>query len=178
MIVHRITNLGRRPVTLGALPEVQMKIRIDDLSDPKIEIFLNEHIEDMKSVSPPESKHALDIDNLRKHEITFWSVWSEEEIIACGALKALNQTHAEIKSMRVSSALRGNGVASELLNHILDEARLKKYRKLSLETGSMAFFEPARRLYEKHGFKYCAPFASYKADVNSVFMTLDLDINA
>lgn len=151
-----------------------MEIELDDLSDPSIEIFLKEHLEDMKAVSPPESKHALNIEDLRMSDVTFWAVWESGSIIGCGALKELDSSHAEIKSMRVASALRGNGVASKLLNHIMGAATLKGYKRLSLETGSMTFFEPARKLYEKHGFKYSAPFANYKEDENSVFMSLAL----
>lgn len=151
-----------------------MKIRIDDLSDPRIETFLNEHIEEMKSISPPESKHALDIESLKKPDITFWSIWQQEELVGCGALKELDSSHAEIKSMRVSSKHQGNKLASKLLSHIMTEARSKGYQKLSLETGSMAFFEPARKLYEKFGFKYCQPFANYKDDPNSLFLSLEL----
>lgn len=155
-----------------------MEFKIDDLSDPRIAAFLEEHIKDMKSVSPPESKHALDLDALRMPDVIFWSAWDQDILAGCGALKELDSSHAEIKSMRVSPALRGRGLASKLLSHMLSEAALKGYRTLSLETGSMAFFASARKLYEKFGFNYCPPFASYKEDPNSVFMTLELDKNA
>lgn len=151
-----------------------MDIRIDDLSDPRIESFLDEHVQEMKSVSPPESKHALDIDSLRKPGITFWSAWLKEELVGCGALKELDPSHAEIKSMRVSSIHRGNRLASKLLSHMLAEAKSRGYEKLSLETGSMAFFRPARKLYEKFGFQYCEPFSDYEKDPNSVFLSLDI----
>lgn len=152
-----------------------MEIKIDDLSGPGVEKFLYEHIEDMKSVSPPESKHALDIEGLRKPEVTFWTIWDRGNIIGCGALKRLDDSHAELKSMRVSSALRGNGIASRLLSHIIGSATTKGYSTLSLETGSTSFFEPAHKLYEKYGFKVCTPFSDYKEDVNSVFMSLNLN---
>jgi putative acetyltransferase len=155
-----------------------MEIKIDDLSDPRIEEFLEEHISDMKSVSPPESKHALDLEGLKDPDVTFWSVWERKELVGCGALKQLDDFHAEIKSMRVSSNQRGQGIASKLLVHILSEATSKGYHRLSLETGSMAFFKPARKLYENFGFKYSAPFANYIEDPNSVFMSLDLANNA
>jgi len=156
----------------------RMEFRIDDLSDPKIGDFLEEHIEDMKSVSPPESKHALDLDDLKMPDVTFWSAWEKDILVGCGALKELDSSHAEIKSMRISSELRGRGIASKLLSHILSEASLKGYLRLSLETGSMSFFDPARKLYEKFGFTYCEPFANYKKDPNSVFMCLELIQNA
>jgi len=151
-----------------------MKIKIDDLSDIRIEHFLNEHIDDMKATSPPESVHALDLKGLKKPEITFWSVWEEDLLIGCGALKELDDSHAEIKSMRISAAHRGKGLASTLLQHILNEAKGKGYTKLSLETGPMDFFTPARKLYQRYGFSYCPPFADYKEDPYSTFMSLEL----
>ena len=151
-----------------------MEIKIDDLSGSEIAEFLEEHIREMKSVSPPESKHALDLAGLRKPQITFWTVWDSSCLIGCGAMKELDASHAEIKSMRTTTSYRGKGVASMLLQHILNEAKLRGYRRISLETGSMPFFEPARNLYAKYGFKNCAPFSKYKEAPNSVFMTKDL----
>jgi len=118
--------------------------------------------------------HALDMDGLRQPEITFWSVWEGEELVGCGALKELDTQHAEIKSMRTASAHLRKGVASRLLQHIIEEAKRRHYRRLSLETGSMDSFEPARRLYAKFGFKHCEAFANYVEDPNSVFMTKEL----
>ena len=151
-----------------------MKITIDDLTGTEIAEFLEAHLDDMKDTSPPESKHALDLESLRKPEVTFWTIWDDQTIAGCGALKELSPQHAEIKSMRTSPLSRGKGVASKLLQHILDEAKKRGYRRLSLETGSMSFFEPARNLYLKFGFDYCAPFGSYKEDPNSVFMDIEL----
>lgn len=148
-----------------------MEIKVDDLSGSEIAEFLEEHIKEMKSVSPPESKHALDLAGLRKPEITFWTVWDGGILIGCGAIKELEADHAEIKSMRTIAAYRGKGVASMLLQHILHEAKLRGYWRISLETGSTPFFDPARNLYTKYGFKNCAPFSSYKEDPNSVFMS-------
>ena len=147
-----------------------MQIKHDDLSGPEIAEFLEEHINDMRSVSPPESKHALDLHGLRTPDITFWTVWEDQQLIACGAMKELSTDHAEIKSMRTHALCRGKGIASMLLRHILDEAQQRGYRRVSLETGSMPFFAPARQLYAKFGFQHCAPFAGYKEDPNSVFM--------
>ncbi len=148
-----------------------MDIRIDDLRGPEIARFLEEHMADMHIASPPESIHALDLEGLRKPEITFWSVWDAGALIACGAFKELDARHAELKSMRTSHAVRGTGVGSKLLAYMLDVARQRGYQRISLETGSMAFFEPARKLYERHGFEYCGPFSDYVLDPNSVFMT-------
>jgi len=154
-----------------------MEIRNDDLSDERIALFLDEHIEEMKSISPPESKHALDIENLKMPDITFWSIWMDEDLVGCGALKELDSSHAEIKSMRISSKHRGNQLASKLLDHILAVAISRGYQRLSLETGSMEFFEPAHRLYKKFGFNVCPPFSDYKKDPNSVFLTRKLNKN-
>jgi len=150
------------------------KIVTDDLSSPEIAELLAEHLRDMHLLSPPESVHALDLDELRKEDITFWSVWAGSELVGCGALKELEPGHAEIKSMRTKSEHRGQGVGKAMLRYILEEARRRGYRRLSLETGSMDAFEPARRLYEGHGFVYCGPFEGYILDPHSVFMTLEL----
>ena len=154
-----------------------MDIKIDDLKGSEIHQLLREHLQNMKLLSPPESVHALDIDALCKPEITFWTVWENGELLGCGALKELDSQHAEIKSMRTSSSRLRKGVATHLLNHIIEEANRRRYRRLSLETGSMEAFEPARRMYAKFGFEYCGPFADYIEDPNSVFMTRELCIS-
>lgn len=155
-----------------------IEFRMDELTDSRVVEFLKDHIDDMKSVSPPESKHALDLDGLRMQDVTFWSAWNIDKLIGCGALKELDASHAEIKSMRITPDSRRRGYASMVLSHLLSQAALKGYTRLSLETGSMAFFEPARRLYEKYGFIYCPPFGNYKEDPNSIFMSLELAKNA
>jgi putative acetyltransferase len=151
-----------------------MDIRIDDLSGPEVKKILTEHLEDMFAASPPECVFALDLDGLKKPNITFWTVWEDNQLLGCGALKTLDETHAEIKSMRTTSAARNKGVASTLLGHILDTAKQKGLNKISLETGSQDFFAPARKLYAKHDFIECGPFADYKLDPYSVFMTRSL----
>jgi putative acetyltransferase len=148
-----------------------MEIRLDDLQGREVEEFLDAHVQEMKAVSPPESKHAFDIDSLRQPEITFWSVWEEKAMVGCGALKQLSTDHAEIKSMRTSESGRGKGVASLLLGHILQVAKERGYVEVSLETGSFPFFKPARQLYEKFGFLQCDPFGDYQEDPNSIFMS-------
>ena len=152
-----------------------MEIRLDDLAGAQIRALLAEHLENMHELSPPESVHALDVAALRRPEITFWTAWSGPELLGCGALKALSPVHGEIKSMRTASPHRRQGVGRALLQHIVAEARRRSYTRLSLETGSMAAFDPARRLYESFGFEYCAPFADYVEDPNSVFLTRALD---
>ena len=151
-----------------------MDIKIDDLKGPEIYELLQEHLRSMALHSPPESIHALDIEALRKPEITFWTVWESGELLGCGALKELDSQHAEIKSMRTSSLHLRKGIAKHLLNHILEEARRRGYSRVSLETGSMEAFEPARKLYASFGFTYCEPFADYVEDPYSVFMTREL----
>ena len=152
----------------------RMHIRIDDLSDPDIHALLEEHLADMRRISPPESVHALDLDALRKPEITFWTAWSGTGLVGCGALKMLDEAHGEIKSMRVSNLHRRTGAGRAMLHHIVDEARQRGLQRLSLETGSQPAFEPARRLYGSFGFAECGPFASYAEDPCSVFMTRTL----
>ena len=148
-----------------------MKIIVDDLSGPEIADFLARHVEQMRSVTPPGSSHALDLDALRKPDVTFWTVVDGETLLGCGALKALDSGHAEVKSMRTSPAHQNRGIASALLRHIIAEAERAGYSRLSLETGSFDFFAPARALYTKFGFDYCGPFGSYREDPHSVFMT-------
>ena len=150
---------------------MHMDIRLDDLRGPEIRALLEEHLRNMHEISPPESVHALDLDALRHPSITFWSVWSGAGLLGCGALKELDRTHGEVKSMRTASAHRRKGVARAVLEHIVTEARIRSYLRLSLETGSQPAFRPARQLYESFGFTYCAPFGEYMEDPNSVFMT-------
>ena len=151
-----------------------MEIRLDDLTGTEIIKLLEEHLHCMAQVSPPESRHALNLDGLRQPEITFWTIWNDSELAGCGALKQLDQDHGEIKSMRTAYKYQRQGVASTLLRHIIDQARRRGYRRLSLETGSMDYFRPARNLYAGFGFMTCGPFATYVQDSNSVFMTKEL----
>jgi putative acetyltransferase len=148
-----------------------LDIRVDNLSGLEIIGLIREHLQAVALHSPPESVHALGLDALRERDITVWSAWQGSELMGCGALKALDAQHGEIKSMRTASAHLRRGVAAALLGHIIDEARKRSYRRLSLETGSMDAFAPARNLYARYGFQFCAPFAEYVDDPNSVFMT-------
>jgi putative acetyltransferase len=151
-----------------------MKIKTDDLTGHEIAKLLQEHLQNLSTLSPPESMHALNLDGLRQPNITFWSVWDGEELLGCGALKELDPQHAEIKSMRTARPHLRKGVASALLQHIINEAKNRSYRRLSLETGAGEPFKPAHTLYTKFGFKACGPFADYVVDPNSVFMTMQL----
>ncbi|SFS12843.1 putative acetyltransferase [Dyella sp. OK004] len=148
-----------------------VEIREGELDHPAVIRLLQEHLQSMHLHSPPESIHALDLDTLRKPGISFWSVWQHQELLGCGALKQLDATHGELKSMRTATSHLRKGVASLLLKHLLDEAGRRFYRRLSLETGAMEAFAPAHRLYASFGFEACGPFADYIDDPNSVFMT-------
>ena len=148
-----------------------MLIRRDDLTGPEVRELLEEHLRTMRAISPPDSVHALDLAGLRRPEITFWTVWDGGELVGCGALKELDPTHGEVKSMRTATAHRRKGVARAMLEHIVAEAHARHYTRLSLETGSRAAFTPAHRLYESFGFTSCGPFADYAPDPNSVFYT-------
>jgi putative acetyltransferase len=151
-----------------------MHIRLDDLTGPEVHALLEEHLRNMRAISPPDSVHALDLAALRRTEITFWTIWDGNELLGCGALKELDPTHGEVKSMRTAMAHRRKGVGRAMLEHIVAEARRRGYARLSLETGAMAPFAPAHRLYEGFGFTACGPFADYADDPNSRFFTLDL----
>jgi putative acetyltransferase len=151
-----------------------MNIQLDDLTGPEIHQLLQQHLQSMALHSPPDSIHALDLDALRQPGITFWTAWDRGELLGCGALKELDARHAEIKSMRTATAHLRKGVANAMLTHIVEEAKQRGYRRLSLETGSAEGFEPARRLYAAFGFTFCEPFEGYALDPFSVFMTREL----
>jgi len=151
-----------------------MDIRQDPLTSPEIAALLQEHIDEMYLHSPPESVHALDLQKLRAPEITFWSAWEGEALVGCVAIKELDLTHGEIKSMRTAKAHQRKGIGALLMRHVLEEAKRRRYLRLSLETGSMDAFIPARTLYGRFGFEYCGPFAQYVDDPYSSFMTRTL----
>ena len=153
---------------------MSLEILTDDLTGPEIAAFLEEHVSEMRSISPPESKHALDLTGLRKPEVTFWTATLDGRLVGCCALLELDEAHAEVKSMRVASDQRRCGIGQALVSHVIQVARARNYRRLSLETGAMPFFAPARRLYERCGFAPCGPFGAYKPDPNSVFLTMEL----
>lgn len=154
--------------------EASLRIELDDLQRPQVIALLEEHVEEMRRISRPCSKHALDLDALRRPEVSFWTAWEGAALAGCAALLELDPAHGEIKSMRSSRSHLRRGVARELLNHILEVSRQRGYQRLSLETGAQPFFEPARRLYAAFGFNECGPFACYVEDPHSCFMTLEL----
>ena len=151
-----------------------MEIKIDDLQHPAVQALLTEHLQNMYTLSPAESVHALSLEKLRAPDITFWTAWESDLLLGCGALKELDPKHGEIKSMRTAAAHLRKGIGSIALEHIISEAKRRGYRRLSLETGTMPYFAPAHGLYRKFGFKNCPPFNGYVDDSNSVFMTKEL----
>ncbi len=151
-----------------------MKSIENNFDDPKVNDLLVKHFVELRSVSPQGSTHVLDIPGLRVPSIKFWSLWEEEELIGCGALKFLDENHGEFKSIRIVDKFRGQGLGKKIIDHLISEAKILKIKKLSIETGSGDFFKPARKLFGKCGFKKCEPFAHYKNDPNSCFFTIDL----
>ncbi|MCV2367004.1 GNAT family N-acetyltransferase [Roseateles oligotrophus] len=151
-----------------------MRIEIDDLTRPAIHALLNEHLAHMNQLSPPEQVFALDLSKLQSPDITFLTVWDDELLLGCGALKALGARHGEIKSMRTPASLRGRGAGRAVLHQIIEIARQRGYDLLSLETGTHPEFSPAHRLYKSAGFQESGPFANYKEDPHSMFMELRL----
>ena len=140
----------------------------------KVNDLLVKHFKELKSVSPEGSAHVLDISGLKDPSIKFWSIWEENTLIGCGALKFLDENHGEFKSIRVIDDFRKKGYGFKIINHLIEEAKKLNVKKLSLETGSGDFFLPARKLFQKVGFEKCSPFAHYKEDTNSCYMSLDL----
>ena len=148
-----------------------MDIREDEVRGEEILALLETHLADVARHSPPESAHALGIEELRTPAVTVWTAWEGGALLGCGALKEIDPHHGEIKSMRTAGAHLRRGVGARILEHLLEEARRRSYRRLSLETGSMEAFAPARRLYARFGFEECPPFADYRPDPYSIYMT-------
>ena len=136
--------------------------------------LLKKHFIELRSVSPAGSTHVLDIDGLKDPSIKFWSLWENNKLIGCGALKFLEKNHGEFKSIRVADEFRKKGIGERIINHLIEEAKKLEISKLSIETGAGEFFAPARKLFNKFGFKKSEPFAHYKVDPNSCYFTLDL----
>ncbi len=168
-VIDRLAPISRE------LPEAaHVEIKTADPRSDAIANLVREHLEDVAMHSPPESTHAMGIDALWSPGVTLWAAWEGRELLGCAALLELDPRHGEIKSMRTARDHLRKGVASKLLEHILSEARRRSYARLSLETGSMEVFAPARALYTRFGFTPCDPFANYHPDRNSVFMTRTL----
>jgi putative acetyltransferase len=154
-----------------------LRIELDDLSRPQVVALLEEHLRNMRAITPPGKVFALDVSKLMAPEMSFWTAWNGAELLGCAALKELSPAQGEIKSMRTPSALRRTGAGRALLNHIIAIARSRAYEVLYLETGCQPEFVPAQTLYGSAGFKVCGPFGSYRENGNSVFMSLYLERN-
>lgn len=151
-----------------------MLIRPDDLRGPEIAALLRAHLDYAIAHTPPESIHALDLGRLRVPEITFWTAWHGAELLGCGALRELNASEGEVKSMHTAARHRGKGIGTAMVRHIVAEARRRRYARLYLETGAYAGFAAARALYAKEGFVSCGHFGDYADDPNSAFMKREL----
>ena len=137
--------------------------------------LLTKHFIELRAASPEGSAHVLDISGLKVPSIKFWSLWDEQKLIGCGALKFLNKDHGEFKSIRIHDNYRKQGHGINVINHLISEAKKLKIKRLSIETGAGDFFIPARKLFTKTGFTICEPFAHYKKDINSVYLTMLID---
>ena len=151
-----------------------MKSIEGNFDNSEVNNLLKKHFIELRSVSPAGSTHVLDIDGLKDSSIKFWSLWENNKLIGCGALKFLEKNHGEFKSIRVADEFKKRGAGERIINHLIEEAKKLKISKLSIETGAGDFFLPARNLFSKFGFKSCPPFAHYKDDPNSCYYTLDL----
>ena len=151
-----------------------MRIIQGDFSHPRVVDLLQIHLTSARAETAPGSAHALDLTALQSPDINFWTIWDDETLLGVGALKRLSADHGEVKSMHTAQAMRGRGVGTAMLRHIIATARTNGMSRLSLETGSMEYFEPARKLYAGFGFEFCPPFGPYREDPNSNFMTLAL----
>jgi putative acetyltransferase len=145
-----------------------------DFANPHLQTFLQAHLDDLAPTAPAESRHALDLAALQRPGIRLWTVLDGQRVVGTAALAALEPRHEELKSMRTDPARRGQGIARTLLGHLLQDAKDRGIERISLETGSMEFFAPARALYTRAGFTPCAPFGSYRDDPNSTYLSLRL----
>ena len=142
-----------------------------NFDDPEVNELLTKHFIELRAASPEGSAHVLDIPGLKVSSIKFWSLWENEKLLGCGALKFLEKNHGEFKSIRVHDNFRKKGNGIKVIEHLIDEAKRLDIKRLSIETGAGNFFEPARKLFKKCDFKPCDPFAHYKIDINSIYLT-------
>jgi putative acetyltransferase len=148
-----------------------MRFEEGNFDDPKVVALLEAHVSRARAETGRGSAHALDLSGLRTPDIRFWTLWRGDQLLGMGALKTLSHDHGEIKSMYTAESARKEGVGSAVLTHIAKEAKSMGMARLSLETGAWDYFGPARAFYRSHFFIECGPFADYKPDPNSVFMT-------
>lgn len=149
-----------------------MKSIQNNFDDYEVNKLLKKHFIELRSVSPEGSTHVLDINGLKNASIKFWSLWEENKLVGCGALKFLETYHGEFKSIRVADDFRKKGYGKKIIHHLISESKEIGIKKLSVETGSGNFFLPARKLFTSCGFKPCNPFAHYKLDPNSCYFNL------
>ena len=149
-----------------------MKSIEGNFDNPEVNEMLIKHFIELRSVSPKDSCHVLDIEGLKDPSIKFWSLWENNELLGSGALKFLDKNHGEFKSIRVNDKFRKKGNGIKVINHLIDESKKLKIKKLSLETGAGEFFISAHKLFIKCGFKDCEPFSRYEKNVNSVYMSM------
>ena len=138
---------------------------------PEVHQLLKKHFVELKAASPEGSAHVLDIAGLKVSSIKFWSLWKNERIFGCGALKFLDKSHGEFKSIRIHDDFRNKGNGVKVIEHLIGEAKKLDIKRISIETGAGKFFDPARKLFKKCNFKPCEPFAHYKVDKNSIYLT-------
>jgi putative acetyltransferase len=143
-----------------------------NFDNQKVHELLTMHFKELTSVSPVGKGHVLDIEGLKDPNIKFWSLWENNELVGCGALKFLSKNHGEFKSIRIANKFRNQGKGIQIIDHLLNEAKKIKIKKISLETGTSEFFSPARKLFNKCGFKACIPFAHYKEDQDACYMSI------
>tara|TARA_B110001452_G_scaffold28980_1_gene22794 strand:+ start:423 stop:887 length:465 start_codon:yes stop_codon:yes gene_type:complete len=149
-----------------------LKSIVGNFDNPEVHELLVKHFVELRSVSPEGSTHVLDISGLKNPAIKFWSLWNDDQLMGCGALKFLDKHHGEFKSIRVNDKFRNKKNGIRVINHLINEAKKLDIKKLSLETGAGIFFLPARKLFLKCNFKVCEPFSHYKNDINSVYMSM------
>jgi|TARA_B110001450_G_C17593936_1_gene470049 putative acetyltransferase len=149
-----------------------MKSVEDNFDNLQVNELLIKHFRELKSVSPEGSTHVLDIDGLKDPSIKFWSLWNDNQLMGCAAIKFIDKEHGEFKSIRVADKFRKKGNGIKVVKHLINEAKTLKIKKLSIETGAGIFFKPARKLFERCGFRVCKPFSHYKDDINSVYMSM------
>ena len=146
-----------------------------NFDNSEVNKLLTKHFIELRAASPEGSAHVLDIPGLKVPSIKFWSLWEKDKIFGCGALKFLDKDHGEFKSIRIHDDFRNQGNGIKVIKHLIDEAKKLKIKRISLETGAGKFFDPARKLFKKCDFATCKPFAHYKEDVNSIYLTKLID---
>ena len=142
---------------------------------PEVNELLTKHFIELRAASPEGSAHVLDIPGLKVPSIKFWSLWENNKLMGCGALKFLNDNHGEFKSIRVHDEFRNKGYGIKIIKHLINEAKKLNIKRISIETGAGDFFKPARKLFQKCDFELCEPFAHYKNDSNSLYLTKLID---